>query len=257
LNEGKFRLAENNVLGRMSGRRALVTGAASGIGAAIARLFAKEGAKVALLDRVKDTLLAVAAELSAVPVLADLTNADETAAAIDTAAKALGGLDCVVNAAGVLAMAPFDQMETNDWARQLAVNLTGPFLVCRTAVQHLRKAPTGTIVNISSGIAIRPIANYAGYAASKAGLLALTKVLAQELAPSIRVNAVCPGPVETPLIRDVYPDAESRRKATELYALRRFGKPDEIAATVLFLSSFESSYITGVSLPVDGGRCFY
>lgn len=250
-------MAEGNVLGRMSGRRALVTGAASGIGAAIARLFANEGAKLALLDRAKDKLTEVANELGATPVVVDLSKADETAAAVDAAAKALGGLDCVVNAAGILAKGPFDQMEPNDWARQLAVNLTGPFLVCRTAARHLRKAAAGTIVNISSGIAIRPIADYAGYAASKAGLLALTKVMAQELAPSIRVNAVCPGPVETPLIQDVYPDDESRKKATELYALRRFGTPDEIAAAVLFLSSLESSYVTGVSLPVDGGRCFH
>lgn len=240
----------------MSGRRALVTGAASGIGAAIAKLLAKEGARLALLDRSKDALTEVANTLGATSVVVDLSRPDETAAGVETAAKALGGLDCVVNAAGILAMAPFDQIDLNDWTRQLTVNLTGPFLVCRAAVEHLRKAKAATIVNIASGIGIRPIPQYAGYAASKAGLLALTKVMAQELAPTIRVNAVCPGPVDTPLIQDIYPDAETRRKANELYALGRFGTPEEVAATVLFLSSLESSYVTGISLPVDGGRSF-
>lgn len=249
-------MIKGDSLQRMAGRRALITGAASGIGAAIARLFAKEGAKLALLDRSKGPLLEVSESLSATAVAADLSIADEAVAAVAAAAEALDGLDCVVNAAGVLAVAPVDQTDHNDWTRQLAVNLTGPFLVCRASLPHLRKAKAATIVNISSGIAIRPIPNYAGYAASKAGLLALTKVMAQEFAPSIRANAVCPGPVDTPLVQGVYPDEESRKKANQLYALRRFGEPDEIAATVLFLSCSESSYVTGVSLPVDGGRCF-
>jgi len=244
-------------LNRMAGRRALVTGAASGIGAAVAATLAREGAMIALVDRDKEQLFRVSSTLKAFPVIADLSEPDEIADAVNQIVGRLGGLDCVVNSAGVLAVGPFDQTSLDDWQRQLAINLTAPFLVCRACAQHLRRTESATIVNIASGIAIRPIINYAGYAASKAGLLALTKVMAQELAPIVRVNAICPGPVDTSLIRDIYPNDESRNRASELYALRRFGTPKEIADAVLFLSSQESSYITGASLPVDGGRCFH
>jgi NAD(P)-dependent dehydrogenase (short-subunit alcohol dehydrogenase family) len=147
-------------------------------------------------------------------------------------------LDCVINAAGVLSVGPFDQGEIEVWEELIAVNLTGPFLVCRAAVEYLRKAEFATIV-------------------SKAGLLSFTKVIAQELAPTIRVNAVCPGPIETPMIRDTYPSKSSRKKAEELYALGRFGTSSEVAAAVMFLSAEESSFITGISMAVDGGRSFH
>jgi NAD(P)-dependent dehydrogenase (short-subunit alcohol dehydrogenase family) len=248
---------ETTGMNRMAGRRALVTGAASGIGAAVAAALAREGAKIALVDRDKEQLLQVSSTLKAFPVIADLSKPEEIADAVNQIVERLGGLDCVVNSAGVLAVGPFDQTSLDDWENQLAINLTAPFLVCRACARHLRAAESATIVNIASGIAIRPIIHYAGYAASKAGLLALTKVMAQELAPIVRVNAICPGPVDTSLIRDIYPDDATRKRASELYALRRFGTPKEIADAVLFLSSQESSYITGASLPVDGGRCFH
>jgi NAD(P)-dependent dehydrogenase (short-subunit alcohol dehydrogenase family) len=243
--------------GRMAGRRVLVTGAASGIGAAITELFAREGAKLALIDRSEHALAKVARACEALPLIADLRKSDEVAKTVRTAAERLGGLDCVINAAGVLSVGPFDQGEIEVWEELIAVNLTGPFLVCRAAVEYLRKAEFATIVNVSSGIALRPLSNYAGYAASKAGLLSFTKVIAQELAPTVRVNAVCPGPIETPMIRDTYPSKSSRKKAEELYALGRFGTSSEVAAAVMFLSAEESSFITGISMAVDGGRSFH
>lgn len=241
----------------MQGRRVLVTGAASGIGDGVARLFRQHGAKLALVDKSAAALKQVAASCDAVPLVADLRRADEVGRAVDTAAEQLGGLDCVVNAAGVLSVAPLDDLQLDEWNMQIAVNLTGPFLVCRAAAPHLRQAPFGSIVNVASGIALRSIPHYSAYAASKAGLVSFTKSIAQELAPKVRVNAVCPGPIETPMIKNLYSDKEYRDRAEKLYSLQRFGKVDEVASAIMFLCSEESGFITGIAMAVDGGRSFH
>jgi len=240
----------------LAGRRILITGGASGIGAGVARLFRRCGATLALVDKSKEQLSAAASSCDAHPIAADLAIPDEATAAVATAAEAMGGLDGVVNVAGILRAHPLEQTSVEDWTAQIAVNLTAPFLVCRAAASYLRASDHGTIVNVSSGIALRPLPSYSAYAASKAGLLAFTKSIAQELAPRVRVNAVCPGPVETPMIEKLY-SAEAKSRAIEQYALRRFGQVDEVASAILFLSSTESSFITGISMAVDGGRSFY
>ena len=242
---------------RLEGRRILVTGAGSGIGAAIAELFAEEGAELVLLDKAEEGLATKAKALSALPVCADVTDPVAVQAAVDHAVESMAGLDGLVNAAGILQVLQFDATTLSDWESVIRVNLTGPWIVCQAALRSLRAASGATIVNISTGLALRPAANYSSYIASKSGLLALTKSLAIELAPTIRVNAVCPGAVDTPMTAELYRDESRRAEAVSNYALRRLGTAPEVAQAVLFLTGCESGFITGVSLAVDGGRSFH
>jgi NAD(P)-dependent dehydrogenase (short-subunit alcohol dehydrogenase family) len=242
---------------RLEGRRIVITGAGSGIGAAIARRFVEEGAAVAMLDRDASGLEDTARATSAASFVADVTDWGQVTNAIEAAAQTLGGIDGLINAAGVLHLARFEDTELAQWQRMLAVNLTGPWIVCRAALAHLRGASSATIVNIASGLALRPAANYSAYAASKSGLITLTRALAIELAPAVRVNAVCPGAVETAMTRDLYLDPKRRSEAMANYALGRLATTSEVANAVLFLTSSESSFTTGVALAVDGGRTFH
>lgn len=246
----------------MAGRRALVTGAASGIGRATAELFIAEGAAVALLDRNAGLLETAASELGGTAVAADVSLHAEVDRAVAAAAEALGGLDTVVNAAGVSMLQPFEETAPEIWQQTLAVNLTGPYAVCRAALPHLRAAGGGSIVNIASGAGLRPIPNSAAYSASKAGLIMFGRALATELAgDGIRVNTVCPGIVDTPMMqtaldRSLEPEA-ARQAVIERYLLKRLAEPREIALAVRYLSSAEAAYVTGTTLPVDGGRTLY
>ncbi len=252
---------------RLEGRRVLVTGAASGIGRATAELFAREGAALALVDRdaagletARVACQGPAGRYLALP--ADVGAAAEVERAVAEAARVLGGLDGVVNSAGVDLLAPLVETDLADWARALAVNLTGPFLVCRAALPALRAAGGGTIVNIASGAALRPLPMRTAYCASKAGLVMFGKALAIEAAADgIRVNAVCPGIVDTPMFRASFegtadPAAELAA-IKDRYAIGRVAEPVEIAHAVLYLSCAESSYVTGSALAVDGGRTFH
>ena len=250
--------------GRLAGRRVLVTGGASGIGRATADLFVAEGARVALADRDAAKLAAAVAELgpAALAVLCDVADPAAVAAAVAAAADGMGGMDGVVNSAGITIFRSFEETTVEDWSRQMAINLTGPFHVCRAAVPHLRAAGGGTIVNIASGAGLRPLGDASAYCVTKAGLIMFGKALAIDLAPAgIRVNAVCPGIVDTPMVAALL-DAEPDRQAAigrilDRYVIRRFGKATEMAAAVLFLTSAESAFVTGIALPVDGGRSFH
>ena len=242
---------------QLKGRRILITGGASGIGQATARMFASEGARLALLDREARALQGVCESIGAHPLAADLADATAVAAAVAEAAQALGGLDGVVNAAGVVALGQLVDMDEAKWASVLAINLTGPYLVCKNAIPHLRRNTSATIVNVASASGLLPSGANAAYASSKAGLIMLSKCLAAELAP-IRVNSVCPGSVETPMLRSVLPDDEAtQEQIKKSYALGRVARPEEIAQAILFLTSHQSSFITGVALAVDGGRSFH
>ena len=245
---------------RLRGRRILLTGAASGIGEATAALFAAEGASLALVDRNQERLQAVASRLSAHGFAVDLGDRNAIKAMVDAAAEALGGLDGVVNAAGISTnpRAPLlEEVTETDWDSLIGINLAGPFFLLQAAIRHLRRGVTPTIVNVSSGTALRPtLRGYSVYAASKGGLLTLSKALAFELAPAVRVNIVCPGSVVTGMMT---PEQQAAARATENpdYALRRSAEPIEVARGILYLSCEESSYVTGTTLTIDGGRTFH
>ena len=251
-------MADEPRRGRLAGRHVLITGAASGIGRATARAFAAEGAALALLDLHAAPLAAVAAELGAFHAAVDVADEAAVQAAVGDAAAAMGdALDGIVNAAGMAIAAPIEATRLEDWNRVIAVNLTASFLVCRAALPWLRRRPGATITNVSSGSALLPVGmEISSYVASKAGLVALTKSMASELGPAIRANVVCPGAVDTPLLPEVL-RLKAQDPATSPYALKRVAAPEEIAAALLFLTSDESSYVTGAALAVDGGRTFH
>lgn len=241
---------------RLLGRGILVTGAAQGIGRAIAELFAAEGAQVALLDVNKSALRDVATQTGGTALACDLRDEEAIPRMVDVAATALGRLDGVVNAAGIHDSGSIEETSPARWREVMEVNLTAPFLVCRAALRHLTAHAGSTIVNISSGVGLAPFANRAAYATSKGGLITLGKVLAMELAPSIRVNTVCPGLIDTPMTAALA-GYNSHKDLLQRYALRRLGRDVEVAQAVLFLSTTASSFVTGATLAVDGGRTFH
>ena len=251
--------------GRLAGRRILVTGAARGIGAATVLRFRQEGAKVAALDLDGEALARFSAQAGAADLttlVADVADPEAVEQAVAEAARALDGLDGLVNAVGIDLVASVEAMTPAQWARIIAVNLTGPMLVMRAAFRHLRAHSPATIVNLSSAAGLSPLRGRTAYCASKGGLQMASKALAIEGAEGgVRVNVVCPGAVETDLFRSSLAgvaDPEAAREAVKArYALRRIAEPEEIAEAILFLTSAESSYVTGATLAVDGGRTFH
>lgn len=239
---------------RLENRKILITGGASGIGRATSDLFVREGAAVAVLDR--DTARVAGAHA----IAADVSDAASVARAMQEAARTLGGLDGLVNAAGVFINRGLMETTTDEWNMTIAVNLTGTFLCVQAAVPFLRQAERATIVNIASGVGLLPTGGGStAYVASKGGVIAMTRTLAAELAPAIRVNAVCPGAVETPMTDGTLRDAAGAviPAIVNRYALGRPAAPEEIAAGILFLTAHESSFVTGISLAVDGGRTYH
>lgn len=241
----------------LAGRRILVTGAASGIGAATARRLATLGASLALTDFNADVSV-VAAEIGAWSVIADVRDEVEVAAAVTGAHAALGGLDGLVNCAGVATVKRLEDTSVEDWRRLIDTNMTGVFLFCRAAAPLLRAAGAASIVNLASASGLTPSFAGAAYGASKAGVIMLSKSLARELAPTVRVNAVCPGVVETPMFTAMAgTDAATIASIKAGYALQRLAQPEEIADAIAFLCGPQSAFITGVALAVDGGRSFH
>jgi len=239
--------------GRLNERRILVTGAASGMGLAIARLFAEEGASLALLDRNEAGVRSAASDLGAGGYGCDVADRAQVDTVVAKAAEALGGIDGVINAAGILITKQFDELEAESWDRMIAVNLTGPFNVVRAALPLLRAAPEATIVNIASVSALMPMAGTAGYSASKAGLAMLTKCLAFDLGPNIRANTICPGVIKTEMTRYIWENPEHAARASDRVALKRLGVTDDVARAALFFSTEDSGFTTGTEFPVDGG----
>ena len=172
-------------------------------------------------------------------------------AAVEQGAAAMGGIDGIVNAAGIVIRGSVLEVGIEDWRRVLDVNLTGIYIVVRSCLPWLREASAATIVNIASGQGLLPDRpEMTAYAASKGGVVNLTRALAAELAPAIRVNSVCPGMVDTPMTANMQRD-------TSPYAMGRIAEPIEIARAILFLTGPESSFVTGAALAVDGGRTFH
>jgi NAD(P)-dependent dehydrogenase (short-subunit alcohol dehydrogenase family) len=253
------------VSGALAGRRILITGAAKGIGLASVERFVAAGARIVALDRDEAALAALCERFDSATLhamTADVADPASVTSAVAAGAKALGGLDGVVNAAGIDLIADIEAMELADWNRIIAVNLTGPMLVMQAAFPHLKAAGGGTIVNVSSAAGLSPLKHRTAYCASKAGLQMASKALALEAAEfGIRVNTICPGAVETELFRTSIDNAPDPRAAYETvrarYALQRIAAPEEIAAAILWLTSTESSYVTGTAIAVDGGRTFH
>jgi NAD(P)-dependent dehydrogenase (short-subunit alcohol dehydrogenase family) len=225
------------------------------MGAAIARLFAREGARLALIDVDEIGLRSVAAETGGYAARVDVADVVAVSSAVASAEAAMSGIDGVVNAAGILRIAAFAETEPDTWRRVHDVNLFGPYVISRAALPALRRSGKATIVNIASMGGIRVPPNMSAYGSSKAGLIGLTQGMALELAPVIRVNAVCPGIIETPMTDAMWRDnpAAGDEMAKRTVGLRRKGTPMEIAYATLFLTGDESSFVTGSIYTVNGG----
>jgi 3-oxoacyl-[acyl-carrier protein] reductase len=241
---------------RLKDRAAIVTGAASGIGKATAQLFAKEGAKVLAVDLPGKGLADTHRDHQTIATLELSVAADGAPKTIvDTAVKAFGRLDIVMNNAGVAANALAEAMTREMWDKTLAVNLTAPFLICRESIPYLREGGAGRIINVASVMAEGTDYGLSAYCASKAGVAGLTRTLALELGKfRITANYLLPGAIRTGMtspLWDVRPDvAEIWAKKS---ALRRLGEPIDLAKAALFLASDDGAFVTGHGLTVDGG----
>jgi len=243
--------------GSLDGRVAIVTGASRGIGREIALELARRGAKVSAMARSESDLKALVGEIEgfggkAIPVTVDVADGDAIQAAVVRTVEELGGLDILVNNAGMTKDGLLMRMSDQDWDDVLTVDLRSVFQFCRVAARHLRKSPNGRIVNISSIVGIIGNAGQANYSAAKAGVFGLTRSMAKELGGrGITVNAVAPGFIETDMTSGL-PDG-IRENSLKSIPAKRFGAVQDIAGTVAFLCEDAASYITGVTLPVDGG----
>ncbi|MDH4145642.1 MAG: glucose 1-dehydrogenase [Acidimicrobiia bacterium] len=241
-------------MGRLDGKVAIITGAARGQGAAEARLFAAEGAKVVVTDVLVDDGKALADELGEAAVFCrhDVSSEEEWAATVAECRERFGRLDVLVNNAGIAFTSPIAEHTLADYERLVAVNQVGVFLGIRAAIAPMSDVGGGSIVNISSGAGIRATKYMIGYAATKYAVTGMTAAAALELARyGIRVNSIHPGVIDTPMVASNTP--EMTAGMIRQTPLRRLGEADEIARVALFLASDESSYMTGAHVPVDGG----
>lgn len=238
----------------LHGRKALITGGGSGIGAATARQFSRAGASVFLVGRGEDKLRRVQEEIASTGGSADVLAADLYAVeaaeqAVTSAAGSMNGIDILVNNAGLYRPRPVVELELADWQAHFALNVRAPYLLCKAAHPWLEAAEDAVVVNVLSNLAHRPVPGAAAYCASKAALLSFGRSLALEWAEhGIRVVSVSPGIVQTPIHRG----ADLRGAAT-MHPLGRVGTADEVASAILFLASKESSWTTGSDFSVDGG----
>lgn len=246
---------------RLDGKTAIVTGAASGFGAGIARKFIAEGARVMIADINAEAAAAMAAELGgkAVPQAVDVSDAASVQAMADAALAAFGHLDILVNNAGVTHMpTPLEDVSEADFDRVLAVNVKSVYLTARALVPYMKDRSAGAILNVASTAGVSPRPNLNWYNASKGWMITATKTMAVELAPSgIRVNAINPVAGKTPLLKSFMGEdtPEVRAKFLSTIPIGRFSTPEDMGNAACFLCSDEASMVTGVAMEVDGGRC--
>lgn len=247
-------------MGRLDDRAALITGAASGIGAACALRFAEEGAGVAGLDVAPPEPAAwerVSAAASAESFhIADVRDEGAMAAAVAEVVERFGRIDVLLNSAGTAGGGPVHMLSTEEWDRIVDVNLKGTFFACRCVLPQMLEQESGSIINIASVEGIEGFEGGSAYNASKGGVMLLTRNLAMDYGrKGIRVNVICPGFVKTPLAERVFSEGlqETLQRVVDATQLGRMGEPEEIASAALFLASDDASYVTGQSLVVDGG----
>ncbi len=245
--EGKMRGLKN--------KRILITGGAQGIGAVTAARFQEEGARVVLLDSDKEGLRRVQSQLSSLSgtIQCDVSDAQAVAKAFKELDDLMEGLDVLINNAGISQRKSFLEISQEDWNRVLEVNLNGVFFVAQQAARRMLEGGSGVILNMGSTNALIGYVHYASYNASKAGVVELTRSMALELAPTIRVNAVCPGFILTPMQEAEY-TPEMLHAFEDKVPLGRLGKPEEVAALFAFLASDDAQFITGQCFVIDGGE---
>ncbi|MGY0287617.1 MAG: oxidoreductase [Thermoproteota archaeon] len=239
----------------LKGKRVVITGAASGIGLATAKRFVEEGSRVFIIDVNEQGLKKVLRENPGISggAVADVSSPDQVSKAFSEVERTLGGLDVLIANAGISYRTPFLKISYEEWKRVIDVNLTGPFLCAKEAIRMMEKQREGVILFTASTNGMRGHPYYAHYNASKAGLILLAKTLALEFAPWLKVVAVCPGYVLTPMQLAEY-TPEMIEEVNKTIPIGRHASPEEIAALFAFLASKESSYITGSCVVIDGGE---
>jgi NAD(P)-dependent dehydrogenase (short-subunit alcohol dehydrogenase family) len=245
--------------GRLDGKQALITGACGGIGRAASRIFCEEGAAVVGSDVDEEGGSALESELRAdghdfAFVRCDVSSTEEVTALGAAVKDRFGGLDVLYNNAGVILGKPLVEMTDGEWDRVVGVNLRGTFLTMRALVP-LMAGRQASIVNMSSGLGLVGSEMLTAYSASKGGVIMLTKSAALELGPEIRVNAICPGVIDTPMPRQINPAGgeEFMRSFEDIHVAGRLGRPEEVVAMAVFLASDEASFVTGAAMAVDSG----